>query len=1070
MLRVFLLGDFCIYQDLIPIKEIISPRLQSLFSTLILNPGVPQNRSHIAFLFWPDSSEKQARTNLRNLLHQLKSILPESGPYIESNSQSLMWLPNSEYEVDVLEFKEAIAKAEEAASRFDFKEAQSAYQAAIEVYRGDLLHNCYDDWVIPYREDLRRIYISALEKLIRLLKDMQNYASAIQYANCLLQTDPLHELTYQLLMRLLALNNDRAGALRVYHACETVLQRDLSIKPSKSTQEAYEALLGEEVQAFLPTSPPAFFPVIGRDGEWSQMLKAWKNVTLNQGPKLLCLCGEAGIGKTRLLEEMIRWVKNQGIMNANAHCYAAEGQLAYAPITTWLRANSLPCLEDAWLTEIARLLPEVFSQRKDLLKPSPLKEEWQRERFFEALSRAILGLRQPLLLTIDDLQWCDRDTLEWIHFLLRFDRKAQLMILGAYRPEEVPLNHPLQLLLQVLAVEGGLIDINLSALDQKDTHTLASIISEEEISQEIAQELFYQSEGNPLFIVEMLRTGIPIGRFEENAAATYLKPDLKIKVQKLPARVHSILMARIAQLSPDALELAELAATIGREFNFPLLLKASGWQEDFIVNSLDELWRRRIIREQGSDAYDFSHDKLREVAYQNMSSGRRRLLHRRVAEALETIPISNAESINHQLALHFEEAGLFEKSTAYYLKAAEAASNIYANQEAINLIERGLALVKKFENPELHNRLIAQLWESLGDLLIRSAKHEQALKSFQKAQNLTSKLALIDLVRIQRKVAQAFREERRFVETMIACEKAESLLGNQPGEDVKTWWDEWIDVQIEKVWAHYWLAQWQELEALVGRINLVVKVRSSGVSRMRFLMASCLMNLRKYRYVVSDEMMANSRESLSISREQGSKQDQIDCLFELGFLHLWRRELNQAEENLLHSLALTENTGIIFFQTLCLTYLTVLYRFLGQMDKVLNCALQTGKVAEAAHMPDYLAASKANLAWLAWRNGDNSKTKQLSCQALEMWQQSPLIYPFQWMACFPRIGVAWFEQNYIDARKFISIILEPSQQILPEEMDTTLKSTLHALERGSPKESEVYLKRTIEIAKGMGYL
>src|SRR5262249_26042215 len=144
--------------------------------------------------------------------------------------------------------------------------------------------------------------------------------------------------------------------------------------------------------------------------------------------------------KTRLAEEMLAWAGRQGMTTASAHCYTAEGRLAYAPVTAWLRAdavqNSLASLDPIWLTELARLVPEVLTKRPRLPRPMPMTEGWQRQHFFEALARSVLNAHQPLLLLLDDLQWCDPETLEWLHYLLRFDPKARLLLIGTVRSEE----------------------------------------------------------------------------------------------------------------------------------------------------------------------------------------------------------------------------------------------------------------------------------------------------------------------------------------------------------------------------------------------------------------------------------------------------------------------------------------------------------------------------------------------------------------------------------------------------------------------------------------------------------
>ncbi len=411
----------------------------------------------------------------------------------------------------------------------------------------------------------------------------------------------------------------------------------------------------------------------------------------------------------------------------------------------------------------------------------------------------------------------------------------------------------------------------------------------------------------------------------------------------LPPKVQSVLEARLAQLPPSTRELACLAATIGREFSFKLLAKASGCDEATLVRQLDELWQRRIVREHGADAYDFSHDKLREVAYSGMSAARRRLLHRQAAQALETLHAAELDPVSHQVAAHYERAGLPELAAPYYLRAAEQARQVYANEEAIALLQRGLALVEDHRlcsgGGESSYQLAVHLWEALGDILELKARHEEALQAYQSAQTQVPHTDPVWQARLYCKAGAVMREQRLYAQALDACYQAEIALGNQPGEDSNIWWDEWLEVQVEKVWAHYWLAQWPEMDALVNKLQPVVQERGRAFSRMRFLMASILMHLRRERYTISDEMLANSRETLAASREWGSLKTRVECQFELGFLHLWRRELADAEENLQAVLELAETSGIVPMRTLILTYLTVLFRFRGQMDEVFELRL-----------------------------------------------------------------------------------------------------------------------------------
>jgi len=1072
MLSVSLLGDFRIVYDQTPVTGVDTLRLQSLLAYLLLHRDAPQARAHLACLFWPDTTEGQARTNLRNLLHHLRHALPEVDSYLVATVQTLYWRSDVPLGLDVAEFQAALAEAQRARSS---PAVQEALQRAADLYHGDLLPSCYDDWIIPQREGLRQAYLNALDRLARMLEEARDYGAAIASAQRLLRHDPLHEATCRNLIRLHALNGDRAAALRVYHTCATILRRELGVEPSAATRQAYEQLLRTESQP-APTLPTAaaFPPLVGREREWAQMLQVWRAAAARAEPHVLMLRGEAGIGKTRLAEELLEWAARQGIASAIARCYAAEGALAYAPVTAWLRAHPLPPLEDVWLAEVARLLPEVLVQRPDLPRPAALLEDWQRERLFQSLSRAILGFDQPLLLMIDDLQWCDRDTLEWLHFLLRFDRQARLLVVGAYRPEEVSHNHPLLSLLQALRLEGQVIEIDLPPLGEAATRTLASQVAGVEISAGIAQRLYRETEGNPLFVVEAVRAGLPVDDSSLHAGSAEKRRDDSLPAVDLPPKVQSVLQARLEQLSLPTRELVGLAATIGREFSFRLLAQASGGDEDALARELDELWQRRIVREHGADAYDFTHDKLREVAYLGMSAARRRLLHRDTAQALETLHSTDLGPVSRQIAAHYEQAGLPGLAAPYYWRAAEVARQVYANDEALGLLRRGLALLMAggpdLGADEAHGELAAHFYEGLADILELKAQHEAALQTYQNAQSLVPPADRIWRARLHRKVGVVMREQRRYSEALEACQRAELGLGVQPGADDSLWWGEWLEVQLDRVWAHYWLAQWPEMDELTQKLQPVMQERGTARSRLHFLLASCLMHLRRERYVVSDEMLANSREALALSREWGDPKAKLNCQFEVGFLLLWRRELDEAVEHLYAALELAEASEAMPFRTLSLTYLTVLNRFRGQMAEVLTYALRARQAAETAHMPDYVAAARGNQAWLAWRNGDLAAADQRGQEVLAQWRQSPLVYPFQWQALWPLIGVALAQKHDDQAWPYVEALLEPRQQRLPDAMDAALQSALQLRSGGQADAARAHLDRAVDLARATGHL
>ncbi len=694
-LHIRLFGDFSLIYGDEPVAGINTPRLHSLFAYLVLHRDAPQLRQHLAFLFWPDTSEAQARNNLRQILHQLRYALPDADRFLHADARTLGWRHDAAFFLDVAEFERALALAD-AVEREDDRRA--ALKRAADLYRADLLPSCYDEWIGAERERLRQRHRLALVRLIALLEAQRDHAEALRHAQRLIRDDPIDEEAYRCLMRLLALSSDRAGALRTYHSCAATLQRELGVEPSQATREAYESLLRADSPAIrAPERQPmldAGLPLIGRAREWERLHAAWLQASAGAAGFAL-ITGEAGIGKSRLAEELLSWAYGQGIGVAKTRSYAAEGQLSLAPVTDWLRSDvlrtNLAKLDVIWRTEVSRILPELLAEQSDLPPFERMTEYGQRQRFFEALARAVFATPQPLLLLIDDLQWCDQETIEWLHFLLRFDRHARILILGTARAEEVPPQHPLRSLLLYLRSAIHVTELALQPLDAAETAKLAAHLAGRELNVDSVMRLYRETEGNPLFVVETIRSGADgSGLGDEWGSPGALPP-----VTPIPRKVQAVISGRLAQLSAPARELAGLAAAIGRPFTLDLLIEAGHSDEDSAVPALDELWQRRVVREQGANSYDFTHDKLREIAYAEVSAPQRWLLHRRIAQALEATNAADLAPISGQIASQYERAGMADRAIPYYQRAAVVAQRLYANEDAINLLSRGLTLLEQ---------------------------------------------------------------------------------------------------------------------------------------------------------------------------------------------------------------------------------------------------------------------------------------------------------------------------------------------------------------------------------------
>src|SRR6266849_357037 len=307
-LHIHLLGDFRLIYGEAPVRTINAPRLHALLAYLLLHRDAPQPRHHLAFVLWPDTTEAQARTNLRQLLYDLKQALPAADLFVHTDAKTLQWRPDASFRLDVAEFEEALTGADvaEQEQQRDMHASRKALEQAIALYHGDLLPSCYDDWILPERERLRQAFTAALERLMVLLESQGDPRAAIAYAQRLVRHDSLREETYRALMRLHAECGDRAAVVRVYQTCTSVLERELGVGPSTATREAYAYLLKVDIQArpLLPPMPSTTnLPVqltsfVGRQAEMAEVRG------LLQTSRLLTLSGPGGTGKSRLALEV----------------------------------------------------------------------------------------------------------------------------------------------------------------------------------------------------------------------------------------------------------------------------------------------------------------------------------------------------------------------------------------------------------------------------------------------------------------------------------------------------------------------------------------------------------------------------------------------------------------------------------------------------------------------------------------------------------------------------------------------------------------------------------------------
>ncbi len=682
MLQVSLLGEQLITENGTRVRA-CSSRAVALVAFLVAHAGSPQARQRIAGILWPESTDAQALTNLRRELHQLRQVLGEE-PSLVVTARDLCWRDTETCHVDARIFDLERRAALAAAKAGDDDGAVGHGAMAMAQYRGDFLPGRYEDWLLDLRAELEGQCVELCDLVCQTRLRLGDVAGAAEAARRRTRLRPLEEAGYRTLMELQADMGDRAGAVSTYHHCASVLERDLGILPDPATRRAFQRLLDYDKEGVAPQpaepaagrSGIAIAQLVGRSRELGILQQLWRAATTG-GAALAVVRGGAGVGKTRLVAEIAEDARREGAVVASSRCFGASGRLALAPVADWLRnpaiQSATATLDEIWRMEVNRLVPSRGAAQPGVGSRA-LADAWQRHRFFEGMARALLAVGRPMLLILDNMQWCDQETLAFVEFCLGLAPESQILVAGTVRdnPGE---GLGLADWTERMRSTGLLTELSLRPFEDADTAQLAEAVSGRPMSAADATVLQATTGGFPLYVIEAVRGTVDAGG------------------TPLPASDTAVLRNRLSQASASAREVAGLAAAVGTDFTLDLLSEASDLGAGAVVAAVDELWHRRIVRELG-DGYDFSHDLLRETAYAQISPAKRWLLHRRIAQGLELLHAGDTDAVAAQLAAQYARGGRPAQAVSYYRRAAGIAAERFAHAEAIRLHKEALSIVR----------------------------------------------------------------------------------------------------------------------------------------------------------------------------------------------------------------------------------------------------------------------------------------------------------------------------------------------------------------------------------------
>jgi DNA-binding SARP family transcriptional activator/tetratricopeptide (TPR) repeat protein len=727
--------------------------------------GSNHPRGKLAELLWPRSNERHARTDLRSTLSRLRKALGEGGGSSEGRllfavEGDLLGLEPGGIELDLETLKAAVSLARGETSgpplgassttdrtvddAVEHKDILTRLEGTLGIYGGEFMKGFslkdapeFELWLEVERERWRSLFGELCEGVSGLQAAAGWPEQAIETARLWTLHAPLEEDAHRRLMELLSSGGDGEGALRAYEDFRGVLRKELGSEPSSRLTELADRLR-EEVEeraslvtglAHLTTLPSTFeIPFVDRHEEFGVLISEYEACVSGQGPRVLAVMGEAGIGKTRLIKEFLGWVKSRGVDVLEGA--ASEGAvLSYGPLVEAIRPRiereraPEDLLDDAWLSELSRLLPELNERYPDLPSAPSGEGETARGALFEAVARAVgaLASRAPVVLFLDDLQWADAATLEVLDYAGRrwAEQRAPILVLIAGRPEEIGDNSSFGGWLPSLVRRLPARSLSLPPLRNEDIEGLLRRLTraEEELigssgepgtPNEARSELerfgawlAAETGGQPFYLVETLKALLEEGRLvirarPDEGLLLEVDPALRVggELSSLPNSVREVIRRRLSRLSPSAFELLAAAAVLGRRFGFGVLLAVAGLGETESLRGLDELVGRRLLFEEGGGReegtllypgadYSFSHEKIRQVIYTKCGQARRWVLHRRAFEVLEGSGAPPAELARHALV-----GGLTEQAFGHSVAAGDQAMEVFAARDAIVHYER----------------------------------------------------------------------------------------------------------------------------------------------------------------------------------------------------------------------------------------------------------------------------------------------------------------------------------------------------------------------------------------------
>ncbi len=711
-LKIDIFGEFRVSRGgiLIGSEEWGRQKARSLLKLLLTRPGCVFSRDEIVEALWPDTSPEGAERSLRVTVSLLRRTLePElehgtDSRYILRRRPGYSFDRDAGCEVDAWEFEKRQARAEAARQAERLDQAIEEYRGALDLCQGEYLaEDPYEEWTMEPREEWRESRLLVFSRLSECLALRGRYTEAVQTCNRALDIDDFGEDLHRRLMLYHYCAGEQALALQAYRRYARTLNTELGAAPSpellhlKQQIEARDVPGVDELRRYPKPRHPLRLPYslsrthfVGRDREYAVLAERLRE-TMDGAGGVVTVEGEAGVGKTRLAEEFLGYARSRGVRVLSGRCYERDLGPPLEPVT-----EALGPVAD---------VDEVVSGDSDR-HAGEVTHVWTAKPYdvthiYHTLTRRLVresrsGEYEALILFVDDVQWSDPATLEFLSYLAKRVSGERILLVFSYRREQAS---SLSEWLDGLAERRLATPLSLGRLSLEDlTRILVRMSSRRfgELSL-LADFLHRESEGNPFYVVEYLRWLIESGvlRIDSHRRISELESEA-LGESALPSGVRALIRARFGALGDEERDIVELAAVIGRSFDPRLLSRATARREADVLGIVEPLISSGLIVEtEAAKTYYFSHDKLRQTLYDDIGLHRRRELHLRVAGALAAAGGEPAE-----LAHHYLQAQDWRPALENLVLAARKAEENYAWQTTSKSYARALEVVEKLPDSD----------------------------------------------------------------------------------------------------------------------------------------------------------------------------------------------------------------------------------------------------------------------------------------------------------------------------------------------------------------------------------